>query len=166
MASTGCWLLDARVMSVYPDPHAGAGVVCLYPGPCTTLDLSEDRLARQAGAVRAGSHPPGGLGRDDHFVAAGEVLDGPAKDLLAVAKGIAVRGVEKVDAGFQCLPDERATLVLAQAPCVVALIATPITHTAKADARDVEACAADWCIACLSSRLLTSIWPPIAEPSD
>ena len=107
------------------------------------VDLGEDRLARQAGAIGAGTHPAVDLGRDHHLVAAGEILDRPAEDLLAGAERIAIRGVEEIDAGFERLLDERPALLLAEAPGMVAAIAAAIAHAAEADARDIEAGAAE-----------------------
>src|SRR5437667_286839 len=47
------------------------------------VDLAHDCLARQAAAVRTGAHPAIYFGRDDHLVAAGQILDSPSEDLLA-----------------------------------------------------------------------------------
>src|SRR5205823_6639221 len=47
------------------------------------VDLAHDCFARQAAAVRTGAHPAIYLGRNDHLVAAGEILDSPSEDLLA-----------------------------------------------------------------------------------
>ena len=59
------------------------------------VDLGEDRLARQPGAIGAGTHPTVDLGGYDDLVAAREILGRAAEDFLAVAQRIAVRGVEK-----------------------------------------------------------------------
>ena len=94
-------------------------------------------------AVRSRAHPAIDLGGDDDLVAAGEILDRAAEDLLAAAERVAVRRVEEVDAGFERTLDEGAALFLAEAPGVVALVALAIAHTAEADARHVEAGAAE-----------------------
>ena len=116
-------LLDRRVVVQAVD-LVEIDVVHAEPAQAV-VDLGHDRLARQAGAVRAGAHPAIDLGGDDDLVAAGEVLDRAAEDLLAVAERIAVRGVEEIDAGFERLLDERAAFFLAQAPGVVALLPPP-----------------------------------------
>ncbi len=110
------------------------------------VDLGEDRFARQPGAVRAGAHPAINLGGDDDLVAAGKLLDCAAEDFLAVAERVAVRGIEEVDAGFERALDERSALLFAERPCVVAPVTAPITHAAEADARDLEAGAAELCV--------------------
>ena len=107
------------------------------------VDLAHDCLARQAAAVRTGTHPAIHFGRDDHLVAAGEVLDSPAEDLLAAAERITVRGVEEIDAAFECPLDERAGFLLGEAPGMVAAIGGAVAHAAEADTRDVEAGAAE-----------------------
>src|SRR5258705_382262 len=56
--------------------------------PQAGVDLHHDCLARQAGAVWSGSHPPVDLGRDDDRVAAGEILHCAAEDLFAAAERI------------------------------------------------------------------------------
>ena len=50
------------------------------------VDLSHDRLARQAGAIRAGAHPAIDLGGDHDLLAAGKILDCPAEDFFAAAE--------------------------------------------------------------------------------
>src|ERR1700731_4138872 len=107
------------------------------------VDLAHDCLSRQAAAVRTGTHPAIHFGRDDHLVAAGEVLDSPAEDLLAAAERITVRGVEEIDAAFERPLDERAGLLLGEAPGMVTAIGRAVAHAAEADARDVEAGAAE-----------------------
>jgi len=116
---------------VHPEPRQ-AGV-----------DLGEDRLARQPGAVGARPHAPIDLGGDDDLVAAGEIADRAAENLLAVAERIAVGGVEEIDAGVDRFPDKRPAFLLAEAPGVIAAVAATIAHATKADARDVEAGAAE-----------------------
>src|SRR5204862_6411839 len=107
------------------------------------VDLAHDCFARQAAAVRTGAHPAIYLGRNDHLVAAGEILDSPSEDLLAAAERITVRGVEEIDAAFECLLDERAGFLLGEAPGMVAAIGGAVAHAAEADTRDVEAGAAE-----------------------
>ena len=89
------------------------------------VDLGQDRLARQAAAVGARAHRAIDLGGDHDLVAPREILDRAAEDLLAAAEGIAIGGVEEIDAGFERLLDERPALLLAEAPGMVAQIAPP-----------------------------------------
>jgi hypothetical protein len=70
------------------------------------VNLGEDRLARQPGAIGAGTHPAVNLGGDDDLVAAREILDRAAQDFFTVAERIAVRGVEEIDARFERLLNE------------------------------------------------------------
>src|SRR5581483_6028401 len=95
------------------------------------VDLGEDRLARQAGAIGPGPHAAIDLGGDNDLVAPREVLDGAAEAFFAVAERIAVRGVEEIDPGFERLLDERPALLFAEAPGVIAAVAAAIVHTAE-----------------------------------
>jgi hypothetical protein len=74
------------------------------------VDLVEDRLARQAGAVGAGPHAVEHLGGEHDLVAPGEVPDRAADDLLGGAVGIGVGRVEEIDAEVDRLLDQRAAL--------------------------------------------------------
>src|ERR1700726_2218287 len=107
------------------------------------VDLGKDRVARKPGAVRAGAHASVYLGGDDNLVAAGKVPDCATEDLFAVAEGITVGGVEEVDAGFERLLNEGFALLLAERPGVIAPVAAAIAHAAEADARHVQAGAAE-----------------------
>ena len=62
-------------------------------------------------------------------------------DLLAVAKRLAIGGVEEIDPRFQCALDERPAFFFAEAPGVVAAVAAAITHAPEGDAGDIEASA-------------------------
>jgi len=79
----------------------------------------------------------------DNLVAAGKVPDCATEDLFAVAERITVGGVEEVDAGFERLLDEGFALLLAERPGVIAPVAAAIAHAAEADARHVQAGAAE-----------------------
>src|SRR5438067_13924284 len=99
------------------------------------IDLALDRLARQTGAIGSRPHPAINLGRDDDLVSPGEVLDRATEDFLTAAERIAVRRVEEIDAGFERMLDERAALLLAKTPGVIAAIAAAIAHAAEANPR-------------------------------
>src|SRR5205823_4415565 len=107
------------------------------------VDLGEDRFTRQPGAIGAGTHPAIDFGGDDDLVAAREILDRAAEDFLAVAERIAVRRVEEIDARFERLLDEGPALLLGEAPGMIAEIAAAVAHAAEANARDIEAGAAE-----------------------
>src|SRR3984893_5723274 len=107
------------------------------------IDLAHDRHARQAAAVRPLPHPPVDLGRDDDLVAAGQILDRPAEDLLAAAEGMPVRRVEEIDAALESPLDERATLRLVDAPGMIASFGDAIAHAAEADPRHLQTRAAE-----------------------
>ena len=62
------------------------------------------------------------LGRDHQFVAAAEVLQGPADDLLAATGGVDVCCVEEVDPRLDCLTDQRSAALLVQGPRVGATL--------------------------------------------
>src|SRR5205085_10674485 len=107
------------------------------------IDLARDRLARQTGAIWSRPHSAINLGRDDDLVSSGEIPERTPEDLLAVAERVAVRGVEKIDASFERLLDERPALLLSDAPRVIAAVAPAVAHAAQADPRHVEAGAAE-----------------------
>src|SRR5713101_7703594 len=78
--------------------------------PETGVDLHHDRLARQPGAIRSRAHAAIDLGGDHHLVAAREILDRAAEDLLAAPERVAVRRVEEIDASFERTLYEGAAL--------------------------------------------------------
>ncbi len=78
------------------------------------VELGEDRLAGQPGAVRAGAHPHPDLGGENDLVAPGEVLDRLADDLLAASGAVSIGRVEEVDAGLKGLLDDVPAGVRAQ----------------------------------------------------
>jgi len=59
------------------------------------------------------------FGRNHDLVAACEVRQGAADDFLGGAIGIGVGRVEKIDAQFNGLTNQRSTLLLGQSPRVV-----------------------------------------------
>src|SRR5207237_4944011 len=95
------------------------------------VDLGEDRLTRQSGAIGAGTHPAIDLGGNDDLVAAREILDRAAEDFFAAAERISVRGVEEVDTCFQRLLDERPALLLRASPRLIVQIALTVAHAAE-----------------------------------
>ena len=74
------------------------------------VDLGHDRLAGQAGAVRARPHPAVHLGGEHDLVPAGEFPQRTPGDLLAGPVAVDVGAIEEVDAGLDRPPDERARL--------------------------------------------------------
>jgi len=80
------------------------------------IDGIEDVLARQPPVVRPLAHLVVDLGRDDDFVALGEVLERAPQHLLADAERVDVGGVEEVDAVLERALDERPRRFLIEHP--------------------------------------------------
>src|SRR6185295_13397367 len=97
------------------------------------VDLLHDRLARQPGAVRTGSHATVHLCGDHNLFAAREFGERAADDLLRGAVGIDVGGIEEVDAGLDGLADDRPAVFLAERPFVVATVWYAEGHAPQAD---------------------------------
>jgi hypothetical protein len=130
-------LLDRRVIIEAMD-LIEIDVIGAEP-PQARVDLGHDRPARQAGPVRARAHPPVHLGRDHDLVAAREILQRPAEDLLAGAVRIDIRRVEEIDASLQGPLDEGAAFLFVERPGVTAPIGYAVAHAAKAKARHIQA---------------------------
>jgi hypothetical protein len=86
------------------------------------------------------------LGRNHDLVAPAEIPDRAAENLLAVAERIPVGRVEEIDAALQRALDERAALLLAEAPGMVTLVAPAVAHAAEANARHVQTGATKVCV--------------------
>src|SRR5438094_923493 len=122
-------------------------VDAIHAGPTqAVVDLGEDCLPRKSGPNGAGTHPAIHLGGYNHLIASGEVPDCAAQNFFAVAERIAIGGVKEIDARLEGLLDEWPALLLGQAPGMIAEIAAAIAHAAEANARDIEACAAELAI--------------------
>jgi hypothetical protein len=134
-------LLDRRV--IVPSMDLVEVDVIGAEAPQARVDLGHDPLARQAGAIGSRPHPAIDLGSDDDLVSSVEILDRTPENLLAAAERIAVRRVEEIDAGFERTLDERAALLLAEAPGMIAAVAAAVAHAAQANPRHVEAGAAE-----------------------
>lgn len=106
--------------------------------PQAVVDLGHHRLAGESGAVGPGAHPAVHLGREHDVVAAGEIGQCLADDLLAGAVGVHVGGVEEGDAGLQRLPDQRTRGRLVEGPLVRAPVGHAVGHAAQADPRHVQ----------------------------
>ena len=103
------------------------------------VDLRQDRLAGQAGAVGPLPHLPVHLGGDHHLVPAGELVEGPAEELLAGPTRIHIGRVEEVDPELQGLFDKRTALLLVEHPLMAATRGVAIAHATETDLRDVKA---------------------------
>ena len=103
------------------------------------VDLAQDRLARQAGAVRSRPHPAIDLGCDHDVLAAHEILQRAADDFLRGAVRIDIGGIEKIDAEVERLLDQRPALLLVQRPWMRATIGNAIGHAADAQPRHAQA---------------------------
>jgi hypothetical protein len=99
------------------------------------VDLGEDRLARQAGAVRPRPHPAVDLGREHHVVTLDEILQRAADDFLGCAVGIDIGGIEEIDAEIEGLLDQGAALFLVQRPGMRATIGDAVAHASDAEPR-------------------------------
>src|SRR5471030_2711705 len=84
--------------------------------PQRSVDSFHDTFAREAMRVDARAHRAEDLGRDDDFVAFGEILDRAAQYFLAGPLRIDVGGVEEVDALLQRFPDEGSRGLFLQNP--------------------------------------------------
>jgi hypothetical protein len=104
------------------------------------VDRRQHVLARQPSIVRSWPHRVEHLGGDDDVVAAGEVPDGAAGDLLGDAERIHVGGVDEVDAELDRTLDDRPAAIFGEHPRAPAGVA--VGHHAEADPRHFEACAA------------------------
>ena len=100
------------------------------------VDRGVDRRPAQALDARLGRQLHEALGRDLDLVAAGEIGQRAAHDLLAGAVGVDVGGVEGGDAGLERLLQVGPALVLGQRPRVRAAVGHAVAHAAEDDRRD------------------------------
>ena len=82
------------------------------------------------------------LGCQNDLVAPREIPDRPADNLFRCSVRINVGGVEKIDAKFERLLDQRAARLLAHRPGVTAALRNAERHAAEAKARDIKSCPA------------------------
>ena len=117
-------------------------IVQAEPGQAV-VDRLEERLAREQPCV--GSVPPREerLGGDHHFVALRHVAQCAAGDLLRTAAGIGIRRVEEVDPRLKRLPEEGPARCFIKRPALHAAPRLAVAHAAEADARHLEAGAAE-----------------------
>ncbi len=73
------------------------------------------------------------LGGDNHLVTAGKVAQGAANDLFAAAVGVAICGIEEVDAAFNGVLDKRAAALFRKRPGVSAAVRLAEGHAAEAE---------------------------------
>ncbi len=73
------------------------------------------------------------LGGDNHLVAAGKNAQGAANDLFAAAVGVAICGIEEVDAAFNGVLDKRAAALFRKRPGVSAAVRLAEGHAAEAE---------------------------------
>jgi hypothetical protein len=90
------------------------------------------------------------------LVAAAEVLQGPADDLLAAPGRVHVRCVEEVDPRFECLTDQRSAALLLQCPRVGATFRVAEAHAAEHEPRNLQSRSPQTYVFRRSSSLL---WP-------
>jgi hypothetical protein len=101
--------------------------------PQAMVDLGQDGLARQAGAIRIRTHRVTHLSRDHDLIPVREVLERTAENFLARPLRIHVRRVEEVDARVQRVLDERSACLLIQRPDRVASVGIAVGHRADSD---------------------------------
>jgi hypothetical protein len=78
------------------------------------------------------------LGRDHQLIAAAEVAQGSADNLLAATCGVDVCCIEKVDPRLDCLTDQRSAALLVQGPGVGATLRIAKAHTAQHKPRNLQ----------------------------
>ena len=78
------------------------------------------------------------LGGDHNLLATRESLQRAADDLFAAAVGIAVCGIEKVNAGLQRLLDQRTAARFRQRPGVATAVRLAKSHAAKAETGNLK----------------------------
>ena len=111
--------------------------------PQAMVDLCHDRLPRHAERIR--TIPRGGteLACADHTVAMGEVIQRSAEDHFALSVRIHVGGIEKVNAGFDRVADDRSARFLVERPGRVGTRRLSKTHASDADGGNVQTCATE-----------------------
>jgi hypothetical protein len=120
------------------------------------VDFTEDRLARQSGAVRPRPHPAIDLGREHDVLAADEILQRAADDFLRRAVRIDIGGVEEIDAELERLLDQRATFFLIERPRMWPAIRNAVGHATDAQPRHAETGLAEFHIIHVSSSAVVS----------
>src|SRR6266700_2472901 len=111
----------------------------IRPKPLEALvDLAEDRLAREPGAIGSVMHLAVHLGGDDDLVPLGEVLQSASDDLLTRAKGIDVGGSEEIDPQLEGFLDDRSAVFFVQYPFVKPMFRVPEPHATEADSRHIH----------------------------
>ena len=107
----------------------------MLQAPQRVLDRRHDPAARAAAAVGVLAHRHEELGRQDDVVAA--ALERLADDLLGLAGGVDVGGVDEVDAGVERGVDDADRVV------VVGVAPGAEHHRAEAELRDLDAGASE-----------------------
>ena len=102
------------------------------------VNAGEDGLAREAAAVRRLAPGVIDLGGHHDLVAASQLLERAAGELLAGAVGVAVGRVEEVDAQLNGLAEEGPAVGLRQGPGMHAARRLAIGHAAQGEARHSE----------------------------
>src|SRR5947209_8871278 len=102
------------------------------------VDLAEDRLAREPGAIGSVMHFAVHLGGDDDLVPLREVLQSASEDLLTLPKGIDVGGIEEIDPQLEGFLDDRSAVFFVQYPFVKPMFRVPEPHATEADSRHIH----------------------------
>src|SRR5688572_29912182 len=104
------------------------------------VDLAQDRLARQPGAIRSLAHFAMYLGSNNDLIPLREVLQSAPEDLLTRPNGIDIGRIEEIDAQLEGFLDDRPAIFLIQHPFVNPTLRVPKPHTAETDTRDLHPC--------------------------
>jgi hypothetical protein len=103
------------------------------------LDLTQDGLAREPGAIGIVTHFAVQLGGNNNLVPLREVLQCASKDLLTRTNGIDVGSIEEIDPHLKGFPDDRTAVFFVQHPFVNPTRRIAKAHAAEADARNFHA---------------------------
>ena len=106
----------------------------------TVVDLAQDRLARQPGAIRPFAHFAMYLGRNDDLIPLREVLQSTAEVLLTRPNGVDIGGIEEIDPQLEGFLDDRPAVFLVEHSFVNPTSRIPEPHATEADARDLHTC--------------------------
>ena len=101
------------------------------------IALLDEMVARRADVILALAHAEGGLGREQHLVAA--AFDRLTEDLFSQAMRIYICHVKKVDACVHAYRNEASSFVdVGLAPCLEECIAAAEGSDAEGEHRDFE----------------------------
>src|SRR4030067_1697009 len=104
------------------------------------VDLAQDRLARQPGAIRHLMHFALHLGGNDDLVPMREVLQSASEELLTSPNAIDIGGIEEMDPQSEGFLDNWPAVFFVKHPFVNPTFRVPEPPATTADARDLHTC--------------------------